>query len=673
MCWNLTRQKVVNHVKGIIFKVKNNMKLLRTTYHSILNLLKKIKTRYVFNRESEYYLRLTDISEQQLHTVKQKFDIKMICTSEKGYKQDKNFYQNSYFLQLLRIKSFYSNAKLFQFLAGDKSGDNLYFDFRKYKAYKIFNEHIHFINIKELEKNIQYLNNVKINCLVLELALSQDNIKLYNLIESYLDWQKEKNIILESMCFVVTRYGSKIKHSQLSNKIREHVQVDNFYKYNYKNFYHPYLHRQSHTQHIDNINDFFNINLLDIVVHKELSYQEIKILHLNYRQQQQVLKKIPQEKNYTFLLYFLNDNKEISMKKKLYWLNKNELLSKHFWDEISSSYIGTLSIVFQNYHILKKLVDNELLKKLIEKYKEHVSQLCLNFETTMDFIKKYPFVFTKEELSQLIANTFVYCEYRNDLEHEAIELINQKYIGQITAQMGNLINDDIKYKSILDNTNKQLHYLYKKYYQYFKDESFLLSVVKSSNCDILLFCYLNKFFANDNTIELKTKVAQNFYRFTQNIYSSNPMYGKTLTWIIKNDLLNIALDNEPAPNNLFTNEATNYLVPLLIEQYKIKPDYFLEKSVQTDKINKELFYFILNNYKISVNVYNNICKQVYIYNKEDLAQELFKREMFPNEQLSALIKEYPNSAGNILLKSQLKNKLESKYDKIKNKEKVHKI
>lgn len=195
---------------------------------------------------------------------------------------------------------------------------------------------------------------------------------------------------------------------------------------------------------------------------------------------------------------------------------------------------------------------------------------------------------------------------------------------------------------------------------------FKLYVERSSN-DFLVKKYLD-YFKNTYGIE-KIKEIQ-FSKI--NILNEDNVGGLTLTWFIENNLIDKLINNNNSLIN-FGNPKKNFLVEDLIKNYHISPDFFIKQSLQSFIYNDKLFKFILHNFETKEQTKQFICNSVVSIDAEDLAKEIVKKGIIPNEYYQEKFKTSPNSASNILLKGVLKNKLENLENKTTQKEKRLKI
>ena len=157
-----------------------------------------------------------------------------------------------------------------------------------------------------------------------------------------------------------------------------------------------------------------------------------------------------------------------------------------------------------------------------------------------------------------------------------------------------------------------------------------------------------------------------------NILNEDNVGGLTLTWFIENNLIDKLINNNNSLIN-FGNPKKNFLVEDLIKNYHISPDFFIKQSLQSFIYNDKLFKFILHNFEIKEQTKQFICNSVVSIDAEDLAKEIVKKGIIPNEYYQEKFKTSPNSASNILLKGVLKNKLENLENKTTQKEKRLKI
>lgn len=109
----------------------------------------------------------------------------------------------------------------------------------------------------------------------------------------------------------------------------------------------------------------------------------------------------------------------------------------------------------------------------------------------------------------------------------------------------------------------------------------------------------------------------------------------------------------------------NVWIPILVEKYKINLDMILVENIKEQYMNTPLIKMIINHYKIQKDTEQLIIENVFNLNNTEMARELFQHGIFPSNYLEEKITQTPNESGYILLKSSLKNKLETKDLKVK--------
>lgn len=652
------------------------MKALKNLTDNIRILGQAVKSLYLFKSKNKKYLQKTDISLEEMEKFLNTFNTKRDYQKSLVYKKTLEDVGNNFFIKLLRVKSFYNNHNLFKVLYAKTNVQTILFDMRTLINNQTINQRIKLINLEELKKNIEFLNNSEINLLVLETALRLSNNDIYNIIDNLLDFKQQEKKILETMCCVMSNYGHEIKDKPLSQKIREYINKDNFYKYNhksylndrYEHYYIEFYPLDLFNKKIININSFLNINSLDILANNSLSYEAFFNLHLTEKQIKKVFKKVNEQKDYTglalfYLSYYMYDT---PIGTRIKFLITHNLMNEQVWETVyNDSYIR--SKIFNNYEKLTHIIPEENLKTVLLRYKENLSQFSLNLQNYSDFFKNYPYDLSELELRHfLIKSDCHYC-CRNDFEDMSIEMINAKYLGQLNAPMYYLTHNKEELEKVFQEEKSILNLLYERYSQYMNNKDFFFEIVTQSKNDLFVYCYLNRYFTSNNNESLKRKIVNKLQTF-----HSICLFRNTLKWVIENNLLNELL-SDISNNNMFVDMSNNYLVPILLDKYKVNSDIFIEKSCKSDIINYELFYFILNNYEVSEKSKHYVCQKIYQYNVIDLAEEFYKRNISPHTSLVDNIKNCPNEAGNILLKSYLKKKLENKYLTKSIKEKVHKI
>lgn len=407
--------------------------------------------------------------------------------------------------------------------------------------------------------------------------------------------------------------------------------------------------RYSFNKHDDD-NKKENQKESDLVNYLFENYEQIMI------QEESILKITNKTKNELFIKYYLS---------KLFKTLKNETTIDNIIDKNNKE---LLKVIFNNQECFNALSSSNQ-ERLLKEYKDVILNYSYDISEVLNFIEKYPYKLNHEELNNLLEKTNNYLKLVSPSEKKATNLVKEKYPDQLNIE--NMQSSyDFNLENYLVEERKLIDCCFEKYAGYLNDHEMLLKISTSSSNDIFLSTYLSKYFEENNDEELKKMVVKKLVIFEQG------SFGNTLEWVINNNLLQELLPiNEyvSMDRNLLTNKAWNGWIPLMIEGFNINPDALIKQTVASYISNDELFKFILNNYELKPKTQQYLCNSVFAIDAEDLAKELFRNGVVPNEYYAEKFKNSPTNAGNILLKAKLKEKLENNFETVSEENKTKKV
>lgn len=629
---------------------------------------------WYFRNHRDMYASQKNMTENQVDKILTDLTIHFTWTIKD--EDDAQFKEESskIFHNILLVDSFYNNHSLFTHMVNKLQITTLDLQFRTKIFVNNLNETTPKVDLEEVKKNLNFVNNREINFLVLEKALSNGNENLYQLIKPYFDWKKDEFRIVNSMFSVICNYGEKIKDNPLSQEIRKYINEKNLT---------PLLNDMLNftKKNEKNVNKFFSINILKNIAENEEQYNKF---HLNTiknsnKQMEQFFDNLDTSKDYSkiILQYIDKSYDNVTVVDKFKFLNSKNLLNDQVWDLlINKQYKNFLGAIVENYESLQPILGNDKILKAMTLYKNEIVNSYMDDEKITNFLKKYPEKLTKDELFSIISKHFDFNYVTNKIEQEALSLIHEKYPNVLTLPdpLEDILKEEKRQQDKREKEQRFVDVLYEKYFDIMNNKDNVKDFLKQSQSDLFVSTYLKTYFEKnpqENNVETKKDFLPHF-----NVFNSSHM-ALTLEWIIDNDLLKHIIPNfGDMPVNLFTNQRNNYWVPLLIEKYNVKPDSIIKNTVASLLSNDELFKFILNTYTLEPKTEQLLCKSVFAINATDLATEMFKNNIVPNDYYEEIFKISPTEAGNILLKSKLKKKLETKFldnDIKKQKEKIKKI
>lgn len=626
-----------------------------------------IKKYWFYKTNIDRYLSMKNIDEDDVKKIKSDLALPL----SEDFKNFAGFEDEEYdehlkdaqeiLIKQLIVESFYNNHQLFKLLIKNKTKEEIKQTFYEKLFSKTPNENVKSIQFPELEKNIIYCNNEEINLLVLTKALNENNDKLLQSLKPYLKLNINNNEVKHVLLMAILNNGKKITNPLIKEEIKKVIGLDKFLE-EMKGAIYLSEERQK------NANDFFNINMLDLILEKS---DLVDSEQLSHKQSMYILKNIKKDENFYKKVsdYIKTDYRKVSIEQKLKFLIKEKFLTENLIESfVNDKNKDFLSTIFFNQKKVKGFISEENLKKVIEGYAD-VLLSSMNFDDSyLKFLKEYPYQLNKEKISKLLANDYeiTYC---SNFELEAREIINTKYGKQIELENTHLEENNGFIQDYFDINKKLLDCLYEKYPLIMNDKDFFINTVKNSSNDTFLNNYIRKYFNDNPKSDLKNNLYKNLDIFMKK--SSAP---KTLNWVIENNLLNklISEENFNQSGNIIQKVSFNKWIPLLIEKYNVDPNFVILNTVMSFNSNNEMFKFILHNYELKEKTEQQICNRAFSIVEPDLAREILIKGIVPNDYYAEKFQSAPNEAGNILLKAKLKEKLENLESKNSNK-KVNKI
>lgn len=353
---------------------------------------------------------------------------------------------------------------------------------------------------------------------------------------------------------------------------------------------------------------------------------------------------------------------------KHYIIKLSEELNENQWNKLINKKDKKLLKILFNYKDSFTILTDSHKEKISKEYKNILLESFVDIDDVINFIEKYSYELEKKEVLNIIGKANKYAKLLSETEKEATNLVKQKYFDQLNINQ--LSSYEYYTSHYLKKEKKLIDMCFDKYHNYLNDSESLLSLVKVSDNDIFISTYLKKYFEINTNEELKKLVVKNLTIFDSNFF------GNTLEWVIDNNLLNELFpknDSVVADKILLTNQSWNIWIPLLVEKFGINPDGLIKQTVTSFVSNDQLFKFILNNYELNSKTEQIICNSVFAIDSVELAEELFKKGITPNDYYAEKFKMSPTNAGNVLLKAKLKEKLQKKFEAIEEEIKIKKI
>lgn len=635
------------------------IKEFKTIANGVIETIKKI-IEFKFNYKS--YLNDKDITDEKINKIIEKLTLVFV-----DYEKDKSEEKETFVLETLLGFSFFNNHELFKKLQ-PKINKDLKEIFENLFGRDIFSVSLNDFSKDEMIKNIELINDETINIFCLAYALKKDNEKLVNILKTKIDFNnlQNKKEIKENFLNLIIFYGSDIKNEKNKKLIKdllENKSIDDLFKsYNLN------------AKRIKNIDKFFNISLKNEMLNDKVNLETqniddnfvLKLLSKNSKNS----KDFERIKN----LLAYKDSKDL--KKNINKLKSKKLLDNDFFEKILTEienfeYSKSLKSKNTLINLFKELEDLNLSEDIKKKSYEKLKDIAIDGQYSenkdyKEFILQYPLELSIEEFVKILIHKNQGYVGLTDYETNLKTNLNNNY----PEYFDEIIHINIKdkfFNSIHKEIDDFFNDLLKKHKEKMNDiNCFKLYVERSSN-DFLVKKYLD-YFKNTYGIE-KIKEIQ-FSKI--NILNEDNVGGLTLTWFIENNLIDKLINNNNSLIN-FGNPKKNFLVEDLIKNYHISPDFFIKQSLQSFIYNDKLFKFILHNFETKEQTKQFICNSVVSIDAEDLAKEIVKKGIIPNEYYQEKFKTSPNSASNILLKGVLKNKLENLENKTTQKEKRLKI
>lgn len=605
---------------------------------------------WFYKKNLNRYLSMRNISSNQFKEIKKELVInfKMQVKDEMDEKilaESKTLFH----IQLM-VESFYNNYELFNLFSRSITDDReLYYKFYEKIFNTPINETVKTYQATELLKSLNKRNSEDLYFIVLTKALNNGNVDLLNIIKPYIDWSAENSKVVHEIIMAVFKNGKKLKNTPMEEEIKKIINKDNLLDY-----------LTERTQLSDDrqkfFNYFFDTDILTLISKDD--FNRINLEQISYKKAKSVLKNIDRKNNYSKKIseFVAAHYSKISLKEKFEFLNKEKLLTKDIWNKlIQVENKDFISILFKNKDSLSSLIDSEYIAKIMEEYKNHILQSFNNNNLFKEFVENYPLLLTQDNLLELMSRDYQKFSYVNDLYQEAKTLIDNKYPDQLKVETISNIDTDPMIQDYLEKNSQWLNVLYDKYPDIMNSKEFLLKFLNKCSNDILLESYLERYFKDNNDEEFKKEAILNIRLF--NNYSCQ----KTLKWVINNNLIKVLISKHESvgTNTIFGNVDNNMWVPILIEKYHVEPDTIIKQTMQSFVTNKELFKFVLHNYEISHKTQQSLCNSVFATNETELAQELFKKGIVPNDYYEDKFKTAPTQAGNILLNAKVKERLEN--------------
>lgn len=624
-----------------------------------------IKKYWFYKTNLDRYLSMNNIDDSALEKIRNEIELPLnkefqklgnIEISDEDFKSSKEILV----IQLI-VESFYNNHELFKLLIKNKKIEELRLCFYKKIFFKNPNESVKKINFSELQKNIIYCNQEDLNLLVLTKALNENNNQLLELLKPYLKLNINNNEVKHVLLMKIIKNGKKITNPLLKKEIKAIISLEDFLK-ELKGFIFLNEERQK------NIDDFFNINIMNLILktpnlidYEQLSHKQVMCILKSSDKDDSFYKKIS--------VYIKTDYIKVSINDKLKFLIKEKILT----DEIVQTLIDDknkdfLSAIYFNQKKVKNYISEDSFKNIIEAYSDILLSRMNVDDSYLKFLKEYPYQLSKEKISKLLENDCP-ISYCSNFELEAKAIINTKYNKEIELEQFSFEEKDDYIQKSFERNKQLIDCLYEKYPLLMNDKDFFINTVTNSRNDTFLNNYLRKYFDNNPSSDLKNNIYKNLHIFMRNV--SAP---KTLNWIIENGLLNklISEENFNKNGNIIGRTNFNKWIPLLIEKHNLDPNFIILNTVMSFNSNNEMFKFILRNYELKEKTQQEICNKAFSIIESDLAKEILRKGIVPNDYYAFKFESAPNEAGNILLKAKLKEKLENLASKTQNK-KVNKI
>lgn len=284
-----------------------------------------------------------------------------------------------------------------------------------------------------------------------------------------------------------------------------------------------------------------------------------------------------------------------------------------------------------------------------------------------EYIENCPKIIDRDNLVKIINNVYNPNNYKTHFDMKCLEYSINNYSDN--KKFEHKVMTSVNYYEIFEEELKQLlDFLYQKYPEHMQNKDTILDLASSSSNDILIGLYLEKYFTKNKDIELKQTVAKNLKVMTLVDFS------RTLQWLGENNLVAQVINEKNPYNNIFSENYYNYFLPYLLDKCELDPNIVIRQTFNPQNDNHELFTFVLHNYEINDQTLREVCDIVHIKNKVDFAEEIFKNNLLLSDNLVEQCKLLPTEAGNVLLKSHLKQKLENKhFDNNQTKTKTKKI
>lgn len=614
------------------------------------------KKYWFYKNNQEKYLSMKNISVKEIDKIRNEltidFNIKDFSDIIYDTKIDKDNYM---LINALMVNSFYNNHELFKLLIKDTDqGDELYFNFMERIFNNTHNQNVVKYDEIELNKSIQYINQEQCNILVLSKALNEANIELLEIIKPYITWDKSNRKIKECVRLAIIENGKRIKETEVGKEINNFMNMEEFL--NSWNNAISFTHKRE-----KNIQAFYGINIIEKLIKKDINL--VNFSDLTHKKAQGILETLDDKKKYInqYIEYINADYEKVSIEKKFEFLQSKKILNEEFWDNIiEAKNKKGLSKLFIHHEKIKRFMPPNKYQLMIEAYKEHILTTKNPLEDyTVQFVQLYPYVLNQDTISKVM-NVAHIKTYTTPFELEARNLINEKYPEEIELQEIYYFERDNYIKDGLNQQKMLLNLLYEKNASVMNNEMFFKSVTESLRNDDLLEIYIRKYFKDNPNEELKKDIVHRF-----NIFNNTNQSPKVLAWVLENNLIEkiIPRNTSMAKEFLFSKNYGNLWAPLLIEKYNVSPDAIISQTVASFMSNNELFKFILKNYQLTIRTQQELCNSVFAINDVDLATEMFKKGISPNDYYAEKFTNSPTQAGNILLKARLKEKLERKEHK----------
>lgn len=655
------------------------IKAFKTIAIEVVQFFKKY---WFYKKNLERYLSMTNVSENELESIKSELFIDFKSQQKKAdyYIDNSNILLNN-----LIVESFYNNNTLFEMLSKEKEGKNSHYAFYDKIFIKSHNQSVEKFNPEELKKSLKFINNEDFNFLVLEKSLNEANIDLLEVVKPFLSWNIDNKKIREYMFLTICKNGKNIKNSPLEKEIKTIISTDNFLENLNKEFLNNSFLNDNRLLFLDcntqkNINSFFDINIFKLI--ENIDVNNISLKNLTHKDTINILNALSIEDNdknsKIFIQYMETEYKKVSIENRINFLIKKNVFTDDFWNEsLKIENINFVKFLFSIQDKIRHLIPQDKFKTIMEEYKNYFFKFKNPNNSMAKFVTLYPYELNKEDILNLMneQNKVIFFSH---FELEANNLINEKYPEQFSNNNSNnnssIKEDDNINKYYLNETNKLLKILYEKYPEIMNDKEFFKNSMQNLTNDSLIEIYIKKYLKdhpNEDNKEFKKEIANKL-----KIFNTAEQCSKTLFWVIENNLLKEIIPNtinsSTGQGFIFSNENLNKFAPILIEKYNVSPDTIIYQTVTSFISNKELFNFVLKNYTLNPKTEQAICNRVFSIDDTELATEIFRKGIAPNDYYTEKFKSSPTGAGQILLKSKLKQSLE-KLEKKPTVTKVRKI